>query len=375
MRVLFNALGVVGGGQERRAYEMLARWRTIDRDSELIVLRNAGFLSGAPVGTWISYLDRPYRLGRLNAIDRIAWENLELPRLVRSARADVFLSFSHYLPRAFPASVRSIIGVSNLAPFSAEALEAERTRLAVLRLRILRRTIVRSAQRASYVIALSNMCASVLIAHGVTASKIHVIPNGVAPMRNDHTTRSEKLPNAEFVLCVSNYWRYKNFEVLLRAYALLDAELRARHRLVIIGFPFDQSYAAEIATMCDALRISSCVDLIPGADRDLLAQAYGAASVFVFPSLIENSPNILLEALSAGLPSLISSRDPMPEFAADAAQYFDPLSANELHVKLDSLLRNKHLRAELSRSALERSQLYTWDRFTQQVVTLCRGTA
>jgi glycosyltransferase involved in cell wall biosynthesis len=55
-----------------------------------------------------------------------------------------------------------------------------------------------------------------------------------------------------------------------------------------------------------------------------LVNHYRRADGFVFASSCENLPNILLEAMAAGLPIACSDRGPMPEALGDAGCYFNP---------------------------------------------------
>jgi len=87
---------------------------------------------------------------------------------------------------------------------------------------------------------------------------------------------------------------------------------------------------------------------------------YQHALLNIFASQCENCPNILLEALAAGRPVVVSNRPPMPEFAGDAAVYFDPQSPNELADVLASVLDDSAAMADLSAKAEKRAFLYDW---------------
>jgi glycosyltransferase involved in cell wall biosynthesis len=87
---------------------------------------------------------------------------------------------------------------------------------------------------------------------------------------------------------------------------------------------------------------------------------YHHALLNLFASECENCPNILLEAMAAGRPLLVSSRPPMPEFAGTAAIYFDPKSPVDLASKLVSVLDNSLWMSELAAKAKKRSLLYDW---------------
>jgi glycosyltransferase involved in cell wall biosynthesis len=111
---------------------------------------------------------------------------------------------------------------------------------------------------------------------------------------------------------------------------------------------------AELAGHCRII-------ILPGVPHTELPGLYRCATAFAFPSLVENCPNALLEAMSAGLPMVVVSRDPMPEFAGDAALFFDPHSPQELARCLGNLLEDESLRERLGRLAVERAGRYRWD--------------
>ena len=55
----------------------------------------------------------------------MVWENLNLSPMMKYHNSEIYLTFSHYLPKSISDNFPSIVGVSNLAPFSREAWEAE----------------------------------------------------------------------------------------------------------------------------------------------------------------------------------------------------------------------------------------------------------
>ena len=93
-----------------------------------------------------------------------------------------------------------------------------------------------------------------------------------------------------------------------------------------------------------------------------LHQEYCAADAFVFASSCENLPNILIEAMSSGLPIACSERGPMQEVLGSAGIYFDPESSNSIAQALRLLVDNIDLREQLAASAWKASDEYSWDR-------------
>jgi glycosyltransferase involved in cell wall biosynthesis len=120
--------------------------------------------------------------------------------------------------------------------------------------------------------------------------------------------------------------------------------------------------------LLEKLGLSCDVILIPGESGDRLREIYQHAKIFVFPSLIENSPNILLEAMMAGLPIAASSFAPMPEFCTSAAEYFNALDVPDISRKIEVLLEDPGRLADLSTRARAQVSKYTWDDFVRNVM-------
>ena len=116
--------------------------------------------------------------------------------------------------------------------------------------------------------------------------------------------QDEELP---IVLASGRFAVQKDYPTLLRAFARVRSEREIR--LLILG---DGPLRAEIENLVEALGISESVELLGYVDDP--DAYYSRASVFVLASRWEGFPNVLVEALAAGLPvvatdSLGGSRD------------------------------------------------------------------
>ena len=375
--VVLNLLAAIEGGQVTRAFHFLAALRRHDPHGSYLILKARGTLPFCRPERGIDVQEVEIgHTGALRAARRMLWENRELPRLVQPSNRRMYLTFSHYLPATFPRACASVVGVSNLAPFSAEAAAAEPRRLGRLKLKALRATVLSSVRRANAVIALSHACKDALVGHGIDAQKIHVVSNGVEldgcrlPERG--VARSLGLKPG-YLLCVSHFHRYKNYARLVQAYGSLDAQRRAALPLVLVGKPLDAGCFAEIEARVRAARLTDSVRIVPGLDHAEVLDLYRGANAFVFPSLIENSPNILLEAMASGLPVMAGRIAPMPEFGGEAAQYFDPLDPADIARTIEKVAADPVLRATMRERSLARAARYTWDDFTARVVSICRA--
>jgi glycosyltransferase involved in cell wall biosynthesis len=99
---------------------------------------------------------------------------------------------------------------------------------------------------------------------------------------------------------------------------------------------------------------------------DKIQEQYKKADLFLFASTCENMPNILIEAMSAGLPILCSSYGPMPEILEDAGLYCDPTNAEDITSQLEKLLNNKELRESLAHKSFNASKQFSWGKCAKE---------
>ena len=88
---------------------------------------------------------------------------------------------------------------------------------------------------------------------------------------------------------------------------------------------------------------------------------YKGSLFLVFPSLCENCPRVLIEAMSLGVPIVCSNISVMPEICGDAALYFDPYDIDDIARKIIEVATDDELRCKLRQTALEQSKRFpTW---------------
>lgn len=92
-----------------------------------------------------------------------------------------------------------------------------------------------------------------------------------------------------------------------------------------------------------------------------IESVYQSSDAFIFGSTCENMPNILVEAMSAGLPIMSSNYGPMPEILKDNGIYFDPLNYEDIKSTILELYHNQELRTSLAARAYNASNEYSWE--------------
>jgi glycosyltransferase involved in cell wall biosynthesis len=163
-----------------------------------------------------------------------------------------------------------------------------------------------------------------------------------------------------YLLSVSQFYHYKNIVELVLGFARACRSLPPRVKLVLAGEAHEPDYAAAVREAIRQEAIEGRVLLVGQVPYEDLPPLYAAASLFLFPSSCENFPNILVEALASGVPTLASRLGPMPEIAGEGAAYFDPFDPNDIARAILAHWDQPDRCAALREAGLKRSSRYSW---------------
>ena len=235
------------------------------------------------------------------------------------------------------------------------------------------------ARRADRLIADSEFTKQQIVEHlGVAPQKVVVIYLGVSdrfhPLDPEQACRrASSVLGLErpYLLFVGNLKPHKNVRTLIRAFALLCSQRDFNRHLVILGD--DRKWKAALVDECAKLGIGERVLFAPHLPGEELPWVYAAADVLVMPSLIEGFGFPVLEAMACGTPVVCSRAASLPEVAGDAAEYFDPASAEDLAAALQRVLGSSQLRETLRAKGLERARLFSWRECARRTLDVYRS--
>ena len=173
-----------------------------------------------------------------------------------------------------------------------------------------------SLPRARRVVTVCNDFARQLRRKGVRGDRLHVLRNPIrvsAPIADAEKARLRDelgLNDRPVLLSVGRLSAEKGHADLLRAVAQMRADQGAafRSRLLIVG---DGPERRNLESLCSTLKLDDVVQFT-GYQADV-RRHYGVADVFVLPSHSEGSPNVLLEAMAAGVPIVATAVGGLPE--------------------------------------------------------------
>lgn len=204
---------------------------------------------------------------------------------------------------------------------------------------------------------------------GLPGGKGRVVHNGVE-VAGDEQPESLEMPFDRFVLALGRVVVKKGFDLLVEAFA----KVAAAHPEVGLLIGGDGAARPALAALACQLGLQDRVVLAGRLDRRRVAWTMANADVFVLPSRIEPFGIVVLEALRAGRPVVVSSRGGASEIVRDEREGLvaDPFDTEGLAVAISRLLDDSELAGRLASAGRERVNHFSWERITGQYTKLYR---
>jgi glycosyltransferase involved in cell wall biosynthesis len=95
-----------------------------------------------------------------------------------------------------------------------------------------------------------------------------------------------------------------------------------------------------------------------------VAEEMQGADVFLFPSVLEGHPQVLVQAASCGLPAVAMNKY-RPDYVVNGETGYLVESENELSQKLGLLLSDENLRLQMAAAASRHAAQFDWDKVAQ----------
>ncbi len=221
------------------------------------------------------------------------------------------------------------------------------------------------ARYASEVIVISTVIADIVRKY--RQQGIHLIYNGVPPAsrtsRTDFLEKSAIKPG-NYLLAVARFVPEKGLHDLLVAFRQLDAP----YQLVIAGDADHESgYSRTLKKQAGEDERVILTGYIGGDD---LQQVFSHARLFVLPSYHEGLPLVLLEAMSYGLPVLVSDIPANMEVALPEKRYFACGDTEELIDKIKLLMDSGLSQQERLDYQQKIAGKYNWPKIAQQTIAV-----
>jgi glycosyltransferase involved in cell wall biosynthesis len=121
-------------------------------------------------------------------------------------------------------------------------------------------------------------------------------------------------------------------------------------------------------------KLASAIVVQPVVPSGQTHELFAAHDVFLFPSLMEGLPSVLLEAMASGMPVVTAETCGMPDVVEDDFNglLVLPADAEAIEQAVLRLAASGELRERLGRAAQQTMTRYTWERSAQRLETLFR---
>lgn len=182
---------------------------------------------------------------------------------------------------------------------------------------------------------------------------VEVIPNGFS------AKPAAELQRENQILVVTRMFERKGVQFLLEA--LQDAP--KGWQVLIAG---DGPYLPTLKSRASELGVS--VKFLGQVPNDEIFEIYLKSRIYVFPSMVENFPVVLLEAMAAGCAVITTTAPGCAEVVGDSAIKVEAGSAEPIRNELHSLMNDPEQIERLGRLGQERVKIFAWPVITAKYI-------
>ncbi|AGY76811.1 glycosyltransferase family 4 protein [Clostridium autoethanogenum] len=227
-------------------------------------------------------------------------------------------------------------------------------------------------KKAHKIIAITEFAKNeILKYYPMVNDKISVVYNGFNNFSkepidvNNINQKILDLKNGKYILTVSTISPRKNVDGLVKAFNLIKNKI-CDYRLVVAG---KNGWLYEnVYKLVDELKLNDKVIFTGGVNDDELKFLYKNAGLFAYPSFYEGFGLPPLEAMSYGIPCVVSNRTSIPEVVGDAAIKVDPYDLNKLGNKIVEVINDEMLCNNLRVNSNKTLECFSWKKCSIEMI-------
>jgi len=380
MKVLINAASAHMGGSVTHLQSIL-KWLPKKMPlGQAVVYVPEITVDVLPTGEGIDV--RPYPYASTQGLQRLYFDQVEIPRLAWREEIDVLFSATGFGTLWSP--VPQVLLVRNMKYFDPQ-FQAKYRSLgrSFTRTRLRRWHSLLSIWAAEAVLfptrAIKETVGTHISLAGTATHALHYgydrahfaasgqDEDGMPEVLRQHVGRKGPL-----LLNVSTYAVHKNLETLIEA---LPHLLNRHPDLTLVTTTSrkqtsDKEEYDALSERAKELGVAEAWTELGYVSHDELPSVYRSADAYVFPSFTESFGHSMVEAMASGLPVIAANTEVNREVCAGAASYFDPFDPADCAKTIRGVLENRDQRTEMTQASVRRAEEFSWEKYTKQLANV-----
>jgi glycosyltransferase involved in cell wall biosynthesis len=222
------------------------------------------------------------------------------------------------------------------------------------------RRVEKWLRTAATVVVPSDFLRDVFARYGVAAE---VVPN-VVDLERFRTSSGSKDGAGPRVLIARHLERIYDVETGIRAFHIL----RQRYPTAVLEVAGSGPERERLERLCGELGLDGVVRFLGPIDNEAMPSLYQSADIALNPSLVDNMPISILEALASGVPVVSTSSGGIPAMVKDGeeAVLVSPQEPQTMADAVAELWEEPERMADLREAGLRKASAFAWSAVREQ---------
>ena len=212
-------------------------------------------------------------------------------------------------------------------------------------------------------IAVSGYTRDRLVEVGVKKNRIEIIPSGVdLSLFEEIKTEKYREPT---ICCIARLVDYKHVDDLIRALELVKNEIPNIKCKIIGSGPEER----KLRALVKGLNLRENVEFLGFIkEHRQVIRILKSSHVFCLPSTVEGLGLVVVEAMAAGVPFVVSELPALVETTGrKGGLFFKPLKYKDLADKLLLVLKDRKVQRALMREGTRQAKKYDWEILVKKI--------